>query len=598
MRYGLFFYDSESDHEEIVELHSHPVEKQQEQQPGRTRGKTVAFEDHSKAIVSPLFRQQLLVSRRRRRRASENTWMYARQSLGTPFPMSAATRMLPIVPPQQQKAACSKGDRYRELATKARLVLRKVSTEKINSARAIATQTYARPIQRELEETQRFLANLTVSQPQQSAKPCTMDLGVEETLKRVNDMRKDFEQKRKDEAEAKLRKQKELEEQKRKEMQTKEDAIKQQHIKQAQEDEMRKKKQTEEVKEEETAREKQQTTAALLTAAKSTSTGQSSLSLPLSSPSPPSLSPSSSSSLEWASRYRSMYRQLMDTLAPTIKSNKAVKAYCFKQRGIIVRSFGQLKDSQEFVNRVADTVKKVVADAASQTSNGSDVQRWMLNLVAKAIVKQAEKEVSVAHHAAYPLAAAAVLIMQSYPLLADMILVRLIKKCPYVIPEFASRKQGQPADEYLRSIGYKEKDEGELETEGIYVERMAGMIALFAAIVQTSNASGIRNAQKHPLSIKFGWIWMARMLNQKPRSVSPLLVHTFLSIAGTSMMATYGRQFKKLVDVVATEWIAAINTEQGGPVAVAAKSNLKGFLEEYRKTDVLKECEGRVIKRF
>ncbi|KAJ1880008.1 hypothetical protein LPJ66_011576, partial [Kickxella alabastrina] len=145
--------------------------------------------------------------------------------------------------------------------------------------------------------------------------------------------------------------------------------------------------------------------------------------------------------------------------------------------------------------------------------------------------------------------------------------------------------------EFLRSIGYKERDDGALESEGIYNERMAGMLALFAAVVQTPPEPG----KPSVLPVAMAWTWLARMLNMPPRTISPLLVHVFLSVAGAALAAAYGRHFACAIDVLATEWIPAISSTDA--VAVAARSNLQGFVDAYRQAGVLNECPGRVIKR-
>ncbi|KAJ1667745.1 hypothetical protein EV178_001213 [Coemansia sp. RSA 1646] len=540
MRYGLFQLDSD-------EL---PVVV-------RTRAATTTS-------TAPTYIKQSIVRRKRvssNARSTRPDLCFARDIIGTPF------RILPVMPPRRTNPSpYAKVDRYRELVTKASLALDPLSSDKLSTARSSAAESFVTPIQREMEEARRFLESLTISKPQAAlARDKDPDAEIKDALKQVADMRNEHNKKL-------LQIQKEKEE----------------HTRQLEERKVQEKKEKEDAE----RQKKEQQQAKPKTPILKHTTATPIKTLPPAKLTEPSIGNSSSSTPaaeEWASNYRKMYTYLMSDIAPTVKNNKTNKDFCFKQRGIIVRSFGQLKDSQEFVSRISGTVIQLV----SQSPTG--VEQWMLNLVAKAIVKQAEKEVSVAHHAAFPLAAATVLVMRRFPQLADMLLVRLVKKCPYVIPEYVARKDGQSVEEYLRSIGYKEKDDDELETENIYVERMAGMIALFAAIVQTTDASGVADAQKHLLSIHLGWTWLARMVNLSPRAISPLLVHTFLSIAGPSMLAAYGKQLHKLLDVLAGEWIAEIKSSKD-PVAVAATSNLCGFLDDYKKTGKFKECSGRFIK--
>ncbi|KAJ2804497.1 hypothetical protein H4R20_002482 [Coemansia guatemalensis] len=534
-------------------------------------------------VVSPLF------DRRRRRTLSSvgidhadkhlasslpqgklRSWrMYARRSLGAPFPVASSPLS---ARPQGESTAYSRGDRYRELAEKANMRLRRFSTSAADTARSTACQAYARPIHQELEETRMFLESLTITPqlPSTARKPVNstaeIDGSVADTLAKVDQMRRDFYRKREQEKEEKEKAKKLLEEQ--------------------QQQKQQKQREEEERKQKDAAEKAKSATKAPATFGETTATVAPSAPPKTKASTSQLHAPSTNAAQEWAAKYRQMYRVLMDELAPQIKRDKSKSSYCFRQRGLITRGIGQLKDSWDFICRTADSIKAILAESARQ---GEDVQRWMLNLVAKAVVKQAEKEVAVAHHAAFPLAAATVLVMQEYPLLVDMLLLRLVKKCPYVIPEYAGKLPSQPTADYMRSIGYKDNGD-EMESRELYSERMAGIIALFAAVVQTNDLGGRPN----PLPLKHGWTWLAQMTNLAPRAISPLLVQTFLSIAGPTRIAAYGRQMAKIIDVLAEKWAPAIPV--ASPGAVAAKSNLCGYIEEYRKSGKLKECPGRNIK--
>ncbi|KAJ2352730.1 hypothetical protein GGF43_003678, partial [Coemansia sp. RSA 2618] len=469
------------------------------------------------------------------------TWrQYARRSLGTPFPAST---------PVCARPADAQGERYRELVQKAqvRLAGGGSSRDDTQRARANACQAYAHPIQRELEETRAFLSKLCVDKTRQPRQRVgDVDESVADTLAKVEQMRNDFvnevERKREAEEATKAEEAKKAADEARKAAD---------ETKKAEAD----RKAAEEAKQAEKAKE------------------------------PPKPPQAAQPTPESATRYRDMYTELMRDVAPKIQADAQKRTYCFKQRGLVTRGVGQLKDSWEFIGRTADTVTDIL-----RAAEPADVHTWMLNVVAKVLVKQAEREVSVAPHAAFPLAAAAVLVMQSFPRLAEMLMVRLVKKCPFVVPEYVAKRPGQSTGEYLKAAGYKRNDDGDIESEGIYAERMAGMLALFAAIVQMPDINGTPN----PFPVHHAWTWLARMANMPPRPISPLLVQTFLSVAGPTMLRAYGRQMDKLLGVLASAWLAEV--AGSSPLAVAGKSNLSTFIDEYRKTGKIRECEGRVIK--
>ncbi|KAI8318414.1 GLE1-domain-containing protein [Martensiomyces pterosporus] len=500
--------------------------------------------------------------------------LFNRRNLGTPFPGAAGARGSTL-----SGSSYSKASHFRELAEKVKVKHRKISGDDVESIRARACQTYAQPIHRELEETRKFLAQLSVSvaAADDTGRAGDIDKGVQDTLKRLDQLRQEYEQKQKEEEEAKLRIVREAEEKMRQEK----ERIAQQAEKEAEDmrlAEQQQRQQQEQEQQKQLAARKQ---AAEQHPAPAESATAGATGWPSAQVSP--------DALQWAEGYRASYRSLMDSLAPKIRENKEVKSYCFMQKGLITRSIGQLKDSQEFVNRISQKIIGIIDESARY---GPDAQTWVINLTAKAIVKQAETEVTVHRNIAYPLAAVAVNVMLRHPGLVDLFLVRLVKKCPYIVPQFIGRKPNQSSDEFLRSIGYKEKDDDVLETDVMYEERMNGMLSLYAAVLQTTPP----NSQPNPFPVAHGWTWLARITNLRPRAISPSLVNTFLEIAGASMMAAYGAQFKKALDFIARHWVPAIPLDE--PLAVASKSRLSTYMDTYVSTGTLKQVEGRNIKPY
>ncbi|KAJ2140190.1 Nuclear pore complex nucleoporin component [Coemansia sp. RSA 564] len=143
---------------------------------------------------------------------------------------------------------------------------------------------------------------------------------------------------------------------------------------------------------------------------------------------------------------------------------------------------------------------------------------------------------------------------------------------------------------HMMAAKYQWNDNGDIKSEGIYAERMTGMHALFAAIVQMPDIGG----QPNPFPVHHGWTWLVRIINMPPWAISPLLVQTFLSVAGPTMLGVYGRQMDKLISVLATTWIASVVNLS--PLTVAGKSNLTTFFDEYRSLGNIRKCKGHVIK--
>lgn len=190
---------------------------------------------------------------------------------------------------------------------------------------------------------------------------------------------------------------------------------------------------------------------------------------------------------------------------------------------------------------------------------------------------QAEKEVAVRKPLAYPLAHLALILDQScqgqfLPILTG----RLMKRCPYMIPKYVSKLSNDTTADFRKRAGYRLVGD-QLEKEAAFAERMSGIIALFAAICHHDKKSHL-------------WTWLARFVNEKPRTVSPLLVFTFLEVAGATFVRLYQGQARKLIRFLLSTWIAL-----APPGAVAHSTRLTLFLQEFEQTGQIKPMEMQTL---
>jgi hypothetical protein len=127
--------------------------------------------------------------------------------------------------------------------------------------------------------------------------------------------------------------------------------------------------------------------------------------------------------------------------------------------------------------------------------------------------------------------------------------------------------------------------DGEFESEIQYSERMSGIFAVYVGILQTTEA-GNRYGMDH------GWIWFSRVLNLKSRKITPVLIHTFLEIAGHSFLQNYQKQGHKIIQSLIRHFIPTIPA-----TAIASKTRLELFLETtYLKTGQFPIHEGKSLE--
>ncbi|EGF78345.1 hypothetical protein BATDEDRAFT_26953 [Batrachochytrium dendrobatidis JAM81] len=200
-------------------------------------------------------------------------------------------------------------------------------------------------------------------------------------------------------------------------------------------------------------------------------------------------------------------------------------------------------------------------------------------------IKQAETEVAVKRNMAFPLANVCVILYEKHTKLLDILLGRMMKKCPFIVPRYIRKLQTDSMVAYQKKSGYKEVD-GSMETEIQYGERMCGILSLYAAMIQTTTV-------KNNHGIENGWKWMARILNMKPRRITPLLIHTFLEISGHSLVKTYNRQVLKMVRYIVQILIPMI------PVAANASTTRLSLMlnETILRNGSIPVFEGSQLER-
>jgi nucleoporin GLE1 len=115
----------------------------------------------------------------------------------------------------------------------------------------------------------------------------------------------------------------------------------------------------------------------------------------------------------------------------------------------------------------------------------ADLYIVAMNMFCKQVIRQAETEVAVKRETAFPLATLISMLYRQHNDLVPLILVRMMKRCPYIVPCYFNRQNNESNEEYMKRLGYRENGDDVLETEIQYGERMCGILSVHAAILQT-----------------------------------------------------------------------------------------------------------------
>jgi nucleoporin GLE1 len=119
----------------------------------------------------------------------------------------------------------------------------------------------------------------------------------------------------------------------------------------------------------------------------------------------------------------------------------------------INRTVGQLTNSQKKLVPLIKDLNLLF------TSNQTQVEYYqiLLYLCAKKIVKQAEMEISVKQESCFPIGILVVHLSTKHPEFNQILLGRMMKKCPYIVPCYPRKQADESKEAYQARLGYKMK---------------------------------------------------------------------------------------------------------------------------------------------
>ena len=186
------------------------------------------------------------------------------------------------------------------------------------------------------------------------------------------------------------------------------------------------------------------------------------------------------------------------------------------------------------------------------------------------------KQALASNKSTYSFAQVMVALMIRFEEFSKILLAFFFEMCPYTVPFYPVRDANDNEVTYSVACGYSLKKDGTLEDEESFLNKMRGLIKLYAAIIQIY-------APNSPLNLRDGWKWLASILNLEPIGpVSPAVLHSFLSITDLKLKSAYGKQFIKLIQYVKRVYlpkVSALNLRNP-----QAKVQLETYIDELMKT--------------
>lgn len=269
------------------------------------------------------------------------------------------------------------------------------------------------------------------------------------------------------------------------------------------------------------------------------------------------------------------------------------KAVSLPVSSITSRSGSDIKSRLFDLNALLQGRDMKVMNRTVNTSAPSALEYTLL-FMSKKFVKQAEGQVSSNHTTAFGLAFAMIGVWNENDTFGKLLMAQMHRRCPFIIPWYVPKMDGQSEVEYNKLRGYTYIDDDTVEPQDIYLKRMSGLIRTYAAIIQSPLPPGVT---KHPHGIAHGWKWLTRMLNLDPwPEITATVLYDFLDVAGHALMATYKKQFEKLLYAISHDYfpkIEEVSKDNGGPV-----QRLAMFLKECIKLKKVRKPEGCLDSDF
>lgn len=246
-------------------------------------------------------------------------------------------------------------------------------------------------------------------------------------------------------------------------------------------------------------------------------------------------------------RYKHHISDIKHQVVVPLSENKELKKAVGGLKRKINPKFGQLSNSVSQLNKITSEVVQYVDDAKNHNELA---YKWILNFIAKAIIAQAETEVTVKSTASLPLARLAYNLLIRYNEFEYFLTARFIKKCPFIIGYTCSID----SEEGRKRMGWK-RNGNKWEDEVKYDERVAGICTVWTVMTRLQEQS------ISTYSISLSWKFLARLLNTD----SSLLTNAHFACVGNwwdacakEFLNHYGKQAYKLLHLLSIEWTNSV----------------------------------------
>ena len=172
------------------------------------------------------------------------------------------------------------------------------------------------------------------------------------------------------------------------------------------------------------------------------------------------------------------------TIEKIIKSEKFTKNLEYKSlakkyKGRINILISQLTTSKMEVEKKTNEISNIIKESTKY----EEVYYFLLLNIAKLIVNQGKAQVCIQPRSAFSYSNLALRLCKLYPALTEILLAQFNISCCFTIPKYISKSNPN----YYKEMGFEEREESKTGYESTenYLDKMNGVIMLYAALIQT-----------------------------------------------------------------------------------------------------------------
>ncbi|KAI0323758.1 hypothetical protein GY45DRAFT_1376095 [Cubamyces sp. BRFM 1775] len=255
--------------------------------------------------------------------------------------------------------------------------------------------------------------------------------------------------------------------------------------------------------------------------------------------------PSFTTPFEDWKRARDTLKAVKDGPMRVVKGDKTLKSIWTEGRRAFTLRIGQLTHDPQVILEISQQIVNVVCPTQPHPE---PLYIALLSSLAKAILLQAETEVSAAKRSAIALAQVTATFLDSLNGFADVFWAKLCQRAggwPIPIVVTARDTDGMPFNNGARckALGYRGKDEGLAD----YTRRVSGVMRLYFQILVTPVPL---DGPVAVVRLPTYWIFLSRMLKEPQlldSPIAPQVLYTALDVGGLLACEVWGKQWVRLL---------------------------------------------------